>query len=199
MLGRRCNAGDIDASTEMLDVARKVAADLEWRPRNASCHCRSKSSSTLLSANKGRNSFPTNPPRRRRCAAQPTGVSACRSDEEIPFFRALRHIAERHLGPITDQRHSFGDSAPLEALLSDAGFHEVRSGAIMRFDANTWLLHGNAMALVGMSAAGRSMDEEQRKLVVDAIVIESEPVRQRYTDGSLIAFELSTNLVTAIG
>jgi hypothetical protein len=114
----------------------------------------------------------------------------------------LRRIAERHLGAIADQRHSFGDVAPLEALLRDAGLREVRSmtiSRIMRFEANTWLLRGNAMALVGMSATGESMDEQERKKVVEAIVSESEPVRERYTNGSEIAFELSTNLATARG
>jgi hypothetical protein len=32
-----------------------------------------------------------------------------RSDDEIPFFRAMRKVAERHLGAIVDQRYSFGD------------------------------------------------------------------------------------------
>jgi len=69
----------------------------------------------------------------------------------------------------------------------------------MRFEADTWLLRGNAMALVGMSAAGKTMDEQGRKRVVEAIVSESEPVRERYVDGSEMAFELSTNLATARG
>lgn len=85
---------------------------------------------------------------------------------------------------------SFGDAVPLEALLQDAGFREVRSttiSRIMRFDATTWLLRGNAMALVGTSAAGKAMDEQERKRVVDAIVSESDPVGERYTNGSLKA------------
>ena len=69
----------------------------------------------------------------------------------------------------------------------------------MHFEANTWLLRGNAMALVGMSAAGKTMNEQERKRVVEVIVSESEGVRERYTDGSEIAFELSTNLATARG
>jgi len=53
------------------------------------------------------------------------------------------------------------------------------------------------MALVGMSSSGEAMDEEQRKRVVDVIVNESELVRQRYKDGSELAFELRTNLAVA--
>ena len=57
----------------------------------------------------------------------------------------------------------------------------------------------NSMAFVGMSAAGKAMDEEERKRAVDAIVSESVPVMEKYTGGSGLAFELSTNLATAKG
>ena len=138
-----------------------------------------------------------------RRALRPDGrlaVSTWRSDDEIPFFQELRFVAERHLGVVTDQRHSFGDAGVLEAVLRDAGFHEVRSrtmSRIMHFEADTWLLRGNAMALVGMSSVGKSMDEQERKRIVEVIVSESKLVRERYTNGSEIAFELRTNLATA--
>ncbi len=57
----------------------------------------------------------------------------------------------------------------------------------------------NAMALVGMSAAGKTMDDEERKRIVATIVGGGAPVLQRYANGSGTAFELSTNLVTARG
>jgi len=55
------------------------------------------------------------------------------------------------------------------------------------------------MALVGMSAAGKAMSDQERKRIVEAIVSESVPVQQSYTEGSALAFELRTNLVTATG
>jgi len=129
-------------------------------------------------------------------------VSTWRSDEEIPFFLELRRVAERHLGVVADQRYSFGDAAPLEALLRDAGFRDVRSKTMsrtMRFAEGAPFLRLNAMALVGMSAAGKAMGDEERRRVVDAIVGDSAPVLQRYAAGSGVAFDLSTNLVTARG
>ena len=129
-------------------------------------------------------------------------VSTWRSDDEIPFFRELRRVAERHLGAIADQRYSFGDAAPLEALLRDAGFHDVRSRTIsrtIRFNDGAPFLRLNTMALVGMSAAGKAMGDQERNGVVDAILSESAPVLQSYSDGSGLAFELSTNLATAKG
>jgi hypothetical protein len=123
-----------------------------------------------------------------------------RSDDEIPFFRGLRHAAERYLGPINDQRYGFGDAAPLEALLRDAGFHDVCSKTLsrtIRFEDGAPFLHLNTMALVGMSTAGNTLNDQQRKQIVQTILSESEPVLQSYTETSGIAFELSTNLATA--
>ncbi|WGS21755.1 MULTISPECIES: hypothetical protein [unclassified Bradyrhizobium] len=55
------------------------------------------------------------------------------------------------------------------------------------------------MALVGMSTAVKTMGDQVRKHVVEAIVGESVPVLDRYSYGSVLAFELSTNLATAKG
>ena len=129
-------------------------------------------------------------------------VATWRSDDEIPFFRELRRVAERHLGAIADQRYSFGDAAALEALLRDAGFHEVRSRTIsrtIRFKDGAPFLRLNTMGLVGMSAAGKDMGDQERKRVVEEIVSESAPALQPYSDGSELAFELSTNLATGKG
>lgn len=65
-------------------------------------------------------------------SGRPLAVATWRSDEEIPFFRELRDVAERHLGPVADQRYRYGEAGSLEALLRDAGFSEVRSKKISR-------------------------------------------------------------------
>lgn len=54
------------------------------------------------------------------------GVSTWRPDEEFPLLRQLCEIAEGHLGPIDDRRHSLGEPGPIEAVLSEAGFHDIR-------------------------------------------------------------------------
>jgi hypothetical protein len=129
-------------------------------------------------------------------------VATWRSDEEIPFFRELRSVAERHLGPIADQRYSFGDAAALEALLRDAGFENVQSSTLsrtIRFEDGAAFVRLNTMAFIGMSAAGKSMNERERKRASETIVTESAPVLQGYSDASGTAFELSTNLATATG
>jgi hypothetical protein len=129
-------------------------------------------------------------------------VTTWRSDDEIPFFRELRRVAERHLGPIMDRRYGFGDAGALEQLLRDAGFRDVQSrtvSRIIRFDDGMPFVRLNTMAFLGMSDASRGMDEQERKRVVDAIVSDSAPVLQSFSEESGLAFELSTNLATARG
>jgi hypothetical protein len=55
------------------------------------------------------------------------------------------------------------------------------------------------MALVGMSAAGKAMVDDERKRIVETIIGDSLPVARRYADGSELTFELRTNLATAKG
>jgi hypothetical protein len=50
-----------------------------------------------------------------------------------------------------------------------------------------------------MSAAGKSMSDDERARVVSAIVADSQAVLPRYADGSGIAFKIRSNVATAKG
>ena len=198
----------IDLSPDMLDVARALDPGIDWREGNASAlPLQEGERFDVVVCQQGLQFFPDKPAaaaQMRRALAEGgrLAVSTWRSDEEIPFFRDLRRVAERHLGAVVDQRYGFGDAAPLERLLQDAGFHDVRVRTIsrtIRFEAGSPFARLNAMALVGMSAGAKAMDDEARKRVVETIVSESTPVLQANTEGSDLAFELSTNLATARG
>jgi hypothetical protein len=54
------------------------------------------------------------------------------------------------------------------------------------------------MALVGMSDAGKDMTDQQRKQVVATIASESAPVLESYGGQTGLAFDTSTNLVSAM-
>ncbi|RJT23899.1 methyltransferase domain-containing protein [Mesorhizobium waimense] len=198
----------IDVSSDMLAIARAVAPDIDWREGNASAlPLHDGEQFVVIVCQQGLQFFPDKAAaaaqmRRALAKGGRLAVTTWRSDDEIPFFRELRRVAERHLGAISDQRYSFGDAALLETLLREAGFNEVRSKVVsrtIRFEDDAPFLRLNAMALVGMSAAGKAMGDHERKRVVEDIVSESAPVLQPYTDGSGIAFEVSTNLATAKG
>ena len=129
-------------------------------------------------------------------------VSTWRSDEEHPVLRELRRVAERHLGPIVDVRHGYGAAEPLEALLRDAGFDEVRvktRSRTIRFDDASVFVRLNAMALIGMSASGKEISDEKRAQLAAAIAHDSIEVVQPHTGETGFTFELSANVATAKG
>lgn len=198
----------IDISPDMLAVARAVAPGIEWREGNAGAlPLQEGEQFDLVACQQGLQFFPDKPAaaaqmRRALARGGRLAVATWRSDDEIPFFRELRRVAERHLGAIVDQRYSLGDATLLETLLREAGFSEVQSrivSRIMRFEEDAPFLRLNTMALVGMSAAGKAMTDQERKSIVETIVSESMPVLSSFTDESVLAFELRTNLATAIG
>lgn len=207
-LGDAGHVVGIDVSPDMLAVARAVAPSIDWRQGNASAlPVHDGEQFDVVICQQGLQFFPDKPAaaaqmRRALAKGGRLAVSVWRSDDEIPFFRELRRVAERHLGAIADQRHSFGDAAPLEALLRAAGFCDVGSRTIsrtIRFEDGASFLRLNTMALIGMSAAGKGMGDTDRKRFVEVIINESAPVLRSCANGSAIAFQLSTNLATAKG
>lgn len=198
----------VDISSDMLAVARASEPGIDWREGNAAAlPLKAGEQFDIVVCQQGLQFFPDKSAavaemRRALASGGRLAVATWRSDEEIPFFRKLRRVAERRLGAVADQRYSFGDAVSLKALLRDAGFHDVRSKVLsrtIRFDGDVPYLRMNTMALVGMSAAGKAMTDEERQRSVEAIVTESAPVLQSFSDGSGLAFELSTNLATARG
>lgn len=197
----------VDVSPGMLAVARDRAPDVDWREGNAmDLPLADDERFDVVVCHQGLQFFPdrTAGARQFRRALVPGGrlaVATWRPDDEIPLFREMRSVAERHLGPIADQRHAFADADRLAELLVDAGFHDVEVetlGDTTRFEDGPTFARLNTMALVGMSPAAKAMDDVQRAGVVEAIV--EQCVRQvlaHYADGGGIAFANRTNLATA--
>lgn len=205
-LGKEGDVVGIDLSLGMLTVARSLAPEIDWRQGDAidlPLHEGEQFGAVICQqglqfiANKA---AAVEQMRRALAKDGKVAVATWISDEEIPFFRDLRRVAENHLGPISDQRYSFGDAAELEALLNNAGLRDVQSKMLsqtIRFEDGAGFVGLNAMAFVGMSTKGRNMTKEERELVLESIVKESTPVLQRYSDGSALTFDLSTNLAIA--
>lgn len=196
----------VDLSPAMLAVARRVAPGIEWREGDAGAlPLQGDERFDVVLCQQGLQFFPDRlaAVQQMHRALAPRGrvaVSTWRPDEEIRLGRELRRVAERHLGPIADRRHSFGEAGPLEALLREAGFHDVRSKTLtrtIRFRDGSVFARLNAMALVGMSAGAKEMSEEERGQALAAVVRDSAEVARRFTDGAGLAFEMSTNLAVA--
>jgi ubiquinone/menaquinone biosynthesis C-methylase UbiE len=206
-LGETGHVVGIDVSSDMLAVARNVAPDIDWREGNANSLPLSEGEQfDIVVCQQGLQFFSDKTEavaQMRRALAEHgrLAVATWRSDEEIPVFRELRRVAERHLGAITDQRYDFGDAAVLEGLLRDGGFHDIEIKTVARticFDDGEPFIRLNTMAFVGMSTGGKAMSDDERKHVMENIINESAPVLQQYSDGSALTFELRTNLALAI-
>ena len=206
-LGETGTVVGVDLGPAMLEVARRVAPDIEWREGDAGAlPLRDHEQFDVVVCQQGLQFFPdksaaTRQMRRALAAGGRVAVSTWRPDEELPVLRELRRVAERHVGAIMDRRHSFGETGPLEALLRDAGFRDVRTktqSRTIRFQDGNVFIRLNALALVGMSAASREMGDQEKERIVAAIVHDSADAVRPHTEAAGFAFELSTNVATAM-
>jgi ubiquinone/menaquinone biosynthesis C-methylase UbiE len=198
----------VDVSSDMLAVARRIAPEIDWRQGDAAkLPLGDGEQFDIVVCQQGLQFFPDKPAaagemRRALASDGRLAVATWPTDDELPLFRELRRVAERHVGAVADQRYGYGDAGAVEALLRGAGFRDVRSSTLsrsIRFEDAGPFLRLNAMALVRMSAGGRAMADADRGRTVDLIVEESAPVAEPHAEGAGLAFELSTNLVTARG
>ena len=209
--GRLGEAGTIvgvDLSPAMLAVARREGPGIDWREGDAAAlPLKEGERFDVVVCQQGMQFFPDRPAaaRQMRRALVEGGrlaVSTWRPDAEVPVCEDLRRVAERHVGQIVDRRHGFGEAGPLEDLLRDAGFHDVRSrtrSRTMRFADGAVFIRLNAMALVGMSGASGEMGEDDREHAITAILRDSAAVLEAHTDDAGFAFQLSANVATARG
>jgi ubiquinone/menaquinone biosynthesis C-methylase UbiE len=196
----------VDASPQMLAVAAKAAPDVEWREGNAAAlPLGADDAFDVVTCQQGLQFFKDKPAAAREMRKVLTssgrlGVAVWRGLDDNGFFEELHAIAERHAGPVFDARHSFGDPDALRRLLTDAGFGDVHVERLVksiRFDDGATFVRLNTMALVGMSAAAKTMDERTRAEAVDRIAADSAPVVARYSDAGGLVFELTSNVAIA--
>lgn len=205
-LGEEVSIVGVDLSAAMLAVARREGAGIDWREGDAcALPLAEHERFDVVVCQQAIQFIPDRSAavRQMRAALAPGGriaVSAWRSDDELPVLRELRRVAERHVGPIVDRRHAFGDAGPLEELLRDAGFLDVRSKRVsrtIRFEDRELFPRLNARALVGMSESGRNASANDRERLVAEITRDSAEVVRSQSDEGGFAFEISANVATA--
>jgi ubiquinone/menaquinone biosynthesis C-methylase UbiE len=195
----------VDLSPLMLAVARTVAPTIEWREANAASLPFEAGQFDVVFCHQGLQFMPEKDAvvRELRRVLAPGGkleLATWRPQEEIPLILALHRVAERHLGPVTDTRHAFGDAKALERVATDAGFRDVRVETLtlpIRFDDAMTFVRLNAMALVGMTPGAKTMSDDERGAKVAAIVNDSAGAVGPFRDGDGVRFDLSSNLVSA--
>ena len=196
----------IDLNPHMLAVARRVAPMIDWREGDAGAlPLLHGERFDVVLCQQGFQFFPDPAAAARQMhralvEGGRLGVSTWRPDEEFPVLRQLRSVAEAHVGPISDRRHSLGDPAPLEAALREAGFHDVRSKRLAlttRFSDGLTFVRLNATALVSMSQAAATLGDEERQRLVAAITRDSDELVRQHTDQDGFAYEVGTNVTLA--
>ena len=205
-LGAGARVVGIDASAPMLAVARRQGPEIDWREGNAAAlPVGPDEQFDVVFCQQGMQFFPDRlaAAREMRRVCAPGGrvvVATWRPLPDVPLCRDLNGIAERHLGPVVDQRHALGDAGTLRTLLEEAGLRGVRVDVVtrpIRFVDPTAFFQMNAHAIVGMSPAAKSKEEAERGRLAALIAEESRELLAKYPDGSGLAFDLSTN--AAIG
>jgi ubiquinone/menaquinone biosynthesis C-methylase UbiE len=194
----------VDVSPPMLNVAHEIEPGVDWRVGDAAAlPIAADERFDRVFCQQGLQFFADRQTAVRQLhrALEPNGlalVSVWRSAEEMPVFAALQRAAERHAGPINDERYAFGDGAALERLLSDAGFRDVQVETMSiahRFEDGAELVRMNAMALVGMSHA--KLDEQGRERMLEAIVRDSEAAAGPFLEGAALVCEMRSNVAVA--
>ena len=205
-LGSSGTVVGVDLNPHMLAVARQAAPMIDWRDGDAiALPLGDGEQFDVALCQQGFQFFrdqaaAARQMRRALVEGGRLGVSTWRPDEEFPVLRQLRSVAEQHVGPISDRRHSLGEPGPLEAALRDAGFHDVgskREARMIRFSDGLAFVRLNAMALVGMSAASTALGDEERQRMVAAITRDSAELVRLHTDQGGFAFEIGTNVTLA--
>ena len=205
-LGKTGKVVGIDVNPQMIGIARQVAAGIDWREGDATAlPLQDKEQFDVVVCQQGLQFI-----RDKLAAVRQMhrvldvggrlAISTWCSDETFLVLRELRRIAERYVGAITDLRHSFGEVAPLEKLLQDAGFRDVQSKTLLRtirFNNGSAFVGLNVRALVGMSQASKAMTDEEREQVVAAIAADSAKLVRAHTDANGFAYEIAATVLTA--
>jgi ubiquinone/menaquinone biosynthesis C-methylase UbiE len=196
----------VDASPGMLAVARAVAPAIDWREGDgARLPLGEGEAFDIISCHQGLQFFPDKTAairemRRALAVGGRIAIGTWRPLEETQFVRNLQHVAERHVGRIVDQRHSLGDADALRTLLADGGFRAIRIETVthrIRMVNPEVFARLNAMAVVGMSAAAKTMGDEQRAAAIAAVSTDSLDALQSYIEGNDLVFDIGSNIAVA--
>jgi ubiquinone/menaquinone biosynthesis C-methylase UbiE len=196
----------VDVAPAMLAVARAVDPAIDWRLGNAmSLPVDAAEHFTLLTCHQGLQfvadrAGAVGEMRRVLAPGGRIAVATWSPLEELPGMIELNAVVERHVGRITDSRHSFGRPDAIRQLLIEGGFSDVDVGT---FAHDVQLADGslfarlNAMAAIGMSERGKAMSETERSELAGRVAAESQDVLAGATRNGMFVLPLKTAIATA--
>jgi len=195
----------VDTSPGMLAVARTVAPSIDWREGDATrLPIAGDHSFDLITCHQGLQFFSDKPAaiREMHRVVRPDGrvaIGTWRPMNEVPLVRDLHQIAERHVGPIVDVRHSLGDSNAIASLLGESGFRTTDIETVIRtIRINSEVFARlNTMAVVGMSPLAKTMNDDQRANAIATVAAESIQAMRPYLEGNELVFAIASNIAIA--
>jgi ubiquinone/menaquinone biosynthesis C-methylase UbiE len=205
-LGPEARIVGVDIAPAMLAVARSVDQTIDWRQGNAtSLPVDADERFTVLTCHQGLQFMPDKAAaagemRRVLAPGGRVAIATWCSLEDIPGMIELNAVAERHVGPVVDSRHSFGSANALANVLSDAGFGDVKAGTFahdVQFADGALFARLNAMAVIGMSEKGKAMSDAERGELAGRIAAESQDVIAQATQNGMFVLRLTTTIATA--
>jgi ubiquinone/menaquinone biosynthesis C-methylase UbiE len=205
-LGPAARIAAVDVAPPMLAVARKADPTIDWREGSAmSLPLDDGGRFSVLTCHQGLQFFTDRAAAvgEMRRALVPGGrvaVGCWRALQDLPAARELNDVAERHVGKITDSRHSFGDVDALRTLLANGGFQEISVGTFSHdvlFADGALFARLNAMAVIGMTEKGKAMNEAERGEMAARISADSQPLVDRRTANGIFVLPLETNIAVA--
>lgn len=205
-LGSSARIVGVDVSPGMLGVARKTDPSIDWREGNAAAlPVDDDERFSMLACHQGLQFMPDKAAvvREMRRVLAPRGriaIATWRSLEDLPGMRQLNAVVERHVGPIVDSRHGFGEAKAVEALVVDGGFRDAVVDTFthdVRFADGALFARLNAMAAIGMSEKGKAMSEADRIELAGRVAVESGDLIARSTKDGMFVLPLTTTIATA--
>jgi ubiquinone/menaquinone biosynthesis C-methylase UbiE len=200
-LGGAANVVGLDASALMLEKARSIAPELDFREGNAMALPFADGSFDLVLCQQMLQFVPDRLAALREVGRvlSPGGrfiASTWRPRREQAFHDALGRVAERHLGESNDARWSL-DGTALQKALAEAGFSDIRMETVSfteRF--REFSTRMNAM-VAGFDLSALSEAEKERRLA--AIETDSADVFGRFAlDDSGFGAPSVANVATAV-
>lgn len=200
-LGGGLRVTGVDASADMIAMARTLAPEVDWREGNAMKLPFADGSFELVVCQQMLQFVPDPVAALReiRRVLVPGGrlvAATWRPRPELPLYETFGRIAERHLGQANEKRFLLGDDTALCALLATAGFASVRIDVVTRTDRFTQFPYrGSALAANFDVSALAPAELEARLATIEAESIAASRAFAQ-PDGA-IAAPSRANLVTA--
>jgi len=199
-LGGGARITGIDASPEMVAMARTLAPEIDWREGNAMKLPFADASFELVVCQQMLQFVPDwaaalSEVRRVLVPGGRLVAATWRSRRELPLFDVLGQIAERHLGTSNEKRFLLGDDAELRTLLAETGFANVRIDVVMRVDHfREFPYRGSALA-ANFDLSKFSDAEREARLA--AIENDSRIAAKQFAEGEGLAAPARANVITA--